>query len=419
MATDALKKPRGTLDYFYEDADVLEGLRKVLMDEAETYGCRPCDVPLFEESKLFHRTAGESSDIVTKETFDLASKGEKDYTLRPEFTAGVNRAVIENKYYASPDMPLRLSYFGNVFRYERPQAGRLREFHQYGVEFIDSVIDVDSSVDAFLLSIRAAEKALGTPVVAKINFLGSFQSREAYKKELAAYFTPFIGSMCDDCKRRLTTNPLRILDCKDPSDQKIAQGAPKIQNFLTPDDKSEYQKLLAALTASGVSFTVDDDLVRGLDYYTGLVWEINDPSKPNMGAIGGGGKYSALMSEIGGPNFEGIGFSLGVERILLCLSPERKATLKISHPLDVFLIDLAKNGSALLLADQIRSLGKSVTIASFTRGLGGCFKMADRLAAKVVLIADSDGTFKLKDMANRTQETVTMEEALRFFGKGK
>ena len=179
MSIQQIKKPRGTIDYYGEEEQVLLGLKDILLDQASLYGCDFVELPMFEENKLFHRTVGESSDIVSKETFDLARKGDKDYTLRPEFTASVSRMVIENKLYTSPDLPLRLSYFGPVFRYERPQTGRLRQFNQFGVEFLDSKIDISSTLDAFLLSLRSAEKLLGHKVKAKINFLGSFASREA------------------------------------------------------------------------------------------------------------------------------------------------------------------------------------------------------------------------------------------------
>ncbi len=268
MSQEQIKKPRGTLDYFYREEEVLSAVRSLLLDESAQYGCQVCEVPYFEESKLFHRTVGESSDIVSKETFDLAKKGDKDYTLRPEFTASVNRAVLENKLYTSPDMPLRLSYFGNVFRYERPQAGRLREFNQYGVEFIDSHIDIDTSVECLMLSLRASEKILGRKVKVKLNYLGSFASRENYKVALKAYFEPHIDSMCDDCKRRLVTNPLRILDCKVEEDQLLASKSPRIKDFLSEEDKNEYNTLLTVLNDLGVDYEVDDELVRGLDYYT-------------------------------------------------------------------------------------------------------------------------------------------------------
>lgn len=411
---EQIKKPRGTIDYFNDDELLLKGLRKCLMDTSLLYGCKECELPMFEENKLFHRTTGESSDIVTKETFDLVQKGDKDYTLRPEFTASVNRAVIENKFYNLPDMPLRISYFGPVFRYERPQAGRLRQFNQFGVEFIDSKVDLDCALDAFMLSIRSAQAALKRPIMVKLNYLGSYQSRENYKKELYRYFQPKVADMCDDCKRRLETNPLRILDCKVEADHEIALKAPKISDYLTDEDRKEYQTLLNALDLMKVDYVVDDGLVRGLDYYTGLVWELYDKENMSVGAIGGGGKYANLMAQIGGPDFEGIGFSLGVERLLLSLDEKRRQEFLKKDGLDLFIIDNRRDGKALEIADKVRALDKSVNICSFSRGMGGAFKMADRLMAKKVLLVDMD-KLQLKNMADRTQVEISEEDLLKSF----
>ncbi len=417
MSIQQIKKPRGTIDYFGEEEATLENLRNLLLSEAKKYGCETVELPMFEESKLFHRTVGESSDIVTKETFDLAKKGDKDYTLRPEFTASVSRMVIENKLYTNPDMPLRISYFGPVFRYERPQTGRLRQFNQFGVEFLDSKIDLSSTLDAFLLSLRSAEKLLKHKVRAKINFLGSFASRETYKKELKKYFEPLINDMCDDCKRRLEVNPLRILDCKVEQDQEIAKGSPRVIDYLDEEDKKEFELIRKALDEIGIEYEVDSELVRGLDYYTGLVWELYDTGKENLGAIGGGGKYASLMAQIGGPDFEGIGFSLGVERLLLALDEERRKELLSEVGLDVMIIDLKREGKANAFADQLRKNGKKVSIVSFSRGLGGAMKMADRKKAKKVLIIDSDSTYKVKDMLSRDQVTLKEEEVLSSLGE--
>lgn len=416
MAIQQIKKPRGTIDYFGTDEKILLGLRKILLSEADLYGCDFVELPMFEENKLFHRTVGESSDIVTKETFDLARKGDKDYTLRPEFTASVSRMVIENKLYTSPDLPLRISYFGPVFRYERPQTGRLRQFNQFGVEFIDSKVDLSTTLDAFLLSLRSAEKLLRHKVRSKINFLGSFESREKYKVELKKYFEPRIDSMCDDCKRRLETNPLRILDCKVEEDQIIAKGSPRVTDFLTEEDKNEFENIKKSLDSLNVEYEVDSELVRGLDYYTGLVWELYDTENTTLGAIGGGGKYSSLMAQIGGPDFEGIGFSLGVERLLIALTEERKEEIKEKSSLDVMIIDFQRQGKANYFADKLRMENKKVSIVSFSRGMGGAMKMADRKQAKKVLIIDSDGTFKIKNMADRSQIEVKEEEVLSSLG---
>lgn len=412
MSIQQIKKPRGTIDYYGEEEQVLQGLKDILLDQASLYGCDFVELPMFEENKLFHRTVGESSDIVNKETFDLARKGDKDYTLRPEFTASVSRMVIENKLYTSPDLPLRLSYFGPVFRYERPQTGRLRQFNQFGVEFLDAKIDISSTLDAFLLSLRSAERLLGHKVRAKINFLGSFASREAYKVELKKFFLPKIDTMCDDCKRRLETNPLRILDCKVEADQEIAKSAPRVTDFLAEEDKAEFEAIRKSLDSMGIEYEVDSELVRGLDYYTGLVWELYDTLNTTLGAIGGGGKYSSLMAQIGGPDFEGIGFSLGVERLLLALSPERRQEIGKKVNIDVMIIDFKREGKANYFADLLRKDSRSVLICSFSRGMGGAMKMADRKGAKKVLIIDSDSTYKVKDMSTRNQTEVKEEDVI-------
>lgn len=417
MSIQQIKKPRGTIDYYGVEEKSLKAIREILTTEANKYGTEEIELPMFEENSLFHRTVGESSDIVTKETFDLISKGDKNYTLRPEFTASVSRAVIENKLYTSPDLPLRISYFGPVFRYERPQTGRLRQFNQFGVEFIDSKIDLSTTLDAFLLSLRSAEKLLNHKVVAKINFLGSFQSRETYKVKLKEFFQPKINEMCDDCKRRLEINPLRILDCKVEHDQEIASHSPRVTDFLNEDDSNEFKAIQNALKALNIDFIVDDELVRGLDYYTGLVWELYDSENKTLGAIGGGGKYSSLMKNIGGPDFEGIGFSLGVERLLLALTEERKKDIIKDDSIDIMVIDFKREGKANIFADKLRELNKNIFIASFSRAMGGAMKMADRKGAKKVLIIDSDDTFKIKDMVTREQIEVKEEDVVKILGE--
>ena len=413
MAEQQIKRPRGTTDYYGEQEKLFLALDSILKAEAKAYGTTPCELPMFEENRLFHRSVGEGSDIVLKETFDLVKKGDKDFTLRPEFTASVSRMVIENKLYNSPDMPLRISYLGPVFRYERLQTGRLRQFYQFGAEFIDTKIDLASTLDAFLFALTAAEKALGHKVIAKINFLGSLESRENYKAALKAFFAPHVDSMCDDCKRRFEVNPLRILDCKVQEDQEICKDAPKIKDYLSEEDQKEYQNILKALDDIGVSYEVDDSLVRGLDYYTGLVFELYDSINTTLGAIGGGGKYASLMRQIGGPDMEGIGFSLGMERLLLALTEQRKQELLQEESLDYFLIDFARDGFGSYVASKLREKGYSVTFSSYSRALGGAFKMADRLKAKNALIIEQDHRIQKKDMLTRNQIEVSLDTLLK------
>lgn len=407
--SEIIKKPRGTVDYFYDDASVLISIKNKLLSLAERYGFSFCTVPTFEESRLFHRSVGESSDIVRKETFDLINKGDRSYTLRPEFTASINRAVIENKFFSSPSLPLKFSYFDKAFRYERPQTGRYREFHQFGVEIIDEKIDLSSQVETLLLAIDACKMILGDiEVKAKINFLGSVTSRDNYKKALYSFFADKIQYMCEDCKRRLETNPLRILDCKVDEDRKFIQDAPKITDYLTEEDREEFEQIKKLLLKLNVSFQVDDNLVRGLDYYTGFVFELYSDEK--LGALAGGGKYSSLMKELGGPEFEGIGFSIGIERLILSLIG--KGSLDYKKSLDYFVIDLRKNGDGLIIAKKLRDKGYKVSLPSFSRSMKGAIKMADRENAKNVIIVDSDMSYKLKDMSTREQKDITFEEIL-------
>ena len=407
--SEIIKKPRGTVDYFYDDASVLISIKNKLLSLAERYGFSFCTVPTFEESRLFHRSVGESSDIVRKETFDLINKGDRSYTLRPEFTASINRAVIENKFFSSPSLPLKFSYFDKAFRYERPQTGRYREFHQFGVEIIDEKIDLSSQVETLLLAIDACKMILGDiEVKAKINFLGSVTSRDNYKKALYSFFADKIQYMCEDCKRRLETNPLRILDCNVDEDRKFIQDAPKITDYLTEEDREEFEQIKKLLLKLNVSFQVDDNLVRGLDYYTGFVFELYSDEK--LGALAGGGKYSSLMKELGGPEFEGIGFSIGIERLILSLIG--KGSLDYKKSLDYFVIDLRKNGDGLIIAKKLRDKGYKVSLPSFSRSMKGAIKMADRENAKNVIIVDSDMSYKLKDMSTREQKDITFEEIL-------
>lgn len=397
---NTINKPRGTNDILGINKKKHDELVSQLDSMAMLYGCEKIEVPTFEESKLFKRGVGESTDIVNKETFDLVNKGEHDYTLRPEFTAGINRSIIENKLYATPDLPIKLCYYGSIFRYERPQVGRFREFHQWGVEFIDQKVDLLTTISCLSLFFNQVKKILNINPVLKVNFLGSFASREQYKIALKNFFIPHIQDMCGDCQRRLEQNPLRILDCKVEDDRKIIVDAPKVTDFLSEEDKEEYQEILNALNALEIPYITDDKLVRGLDYYTGLVFEIYDNDHLELGALGGGGKYGKLMSVLGGPDFEGIGYSFGVERLVLA----KKDDKTLPYDLDLFIIALEKDGldGVLKTAFDLRELGYKVSSASMSKALNGSIKMADRKNASFVLIADDRG-YHLKNMKTREQ----------------
>ncbi len=412
---EIIKKPRGTSDFIGDDKILFDIIEDKLFQISESFGANKVDVPVFEETKLFVRSVGESSDIVNKEMFRLDVKGEHDYVLRPEFTAGINRMMIENKLFASPDLPLKFSYLGPVFRFERPQAGRLRQFHQFGVEFLDTKIDFLTMMDAVLNIYHAGKSVLGHDLMLKINFLGSKQSRENYKIALKNYYQDKLDSMCEDCKRRYQVNILRILDCKVSSDIEINKNAPILTDYLIDEDKAMFDKIKQGLSKLGIEYVIDPKLVRGLDYYTGLVFELYDPTNLQLGAIGAGGQYGNLTSELGGPSFEGIGFSFGVERLLLALNQEQKEKLLSSKKpyLDYFVIDLRKEKDLLPLEIEniLRINGKKVSSSSYSKALNGSLKMADRKNSKYVLIFDDYNPNKIivKNMKDRTQDIIDFD----------
>ena len=407
---EIITKPRGTIDYLNENKVFLDYILNFLDEKAIAFGAKKIDVPLFENGKLFTRGVGESTDIVTKEMFHLENKGEHDYILRPEFTASINRAVIENKQYASPDLPLKYCYHGPVFRYERPQAGRYRQFNQFGIEFLDAKIDFQTQLDALLLFYNAASELLNHNLLLKINFLGDFSSRERYKKVLKDFYKDKISTMCEDCKRRYEINPLRILDCKIDHDIEINKDAPKLSDYISEEEKELYQNVLKVLDNLGINYIEDPKLVRGLDYYTGLVFALYDPFSMELGAIGGGGQYDNLMKELGNIDFEGIGFSYGVERLLLSLSDDVKKDIldKVNYRYDYFIIDLRskKDIKPVLLSYRLREDGFKIDSSSYSKALNGSLKMADRQRSKYVLIFDDYNENKVivKNMKERTQE---------------
>jgi histidyl-tRNA synthetase len=421
MKEERINKPRGTSDFIGEDKVIFDAIEDNLFSAAEKFGCKKIDVPMFEDQQLFVRGVGEGSDIVSKEMFKLDVKGEHNYIMRPEFTASVNRAVIENKLFSSPDLPIKLAYCGPVFRYERPQAGRLRQFNQFGVEFIDEKIDTMTAMDSVLLLYRAAEEILGHELYLKVNYLGGSESRENYKNALLDFYKDKVENMCGDCHRRYEINVLRMLDCKVPEDIEINKAAPVISDYLIEEDKENFETMLSALNALNIEYKRDERLVRGLDYYTGLVFEIYDPLNRNLGAIGAGGQYGKLMEELGGPEMEGIGFSFGIERLMLALDPIRKTQMLKEQSLDYFIVDLRekKDAKGIILADVLRSAGRTVSSASYEKKLNGSLKMANRLNAKTTLIfTDTEPDVVLiKDMMTREQISYSSSDVDKIVSK--
>ena len=415
-----ISKPRGTVDLLGDDYAIYLEVVKTLAHLAESYGYTPIQTPAFEESGLFQRSVGTSSDIVRKETFDLVNKGSsKDYTLRPEFTAGIVRAVIENKLFADPDTPLRYAYWGPVYRYERPGTGRLREFRQFGIECFDTKLDFSAQSEVLVMAYRGAQAIIGSDALTLVvNYLGGSQARQAYRQALVDYFRPQIGEMCEDCQARLELNPLRILDCKVEADQARVKDAPRIESYLTEEDQREFASILKVLNKLAIPYRVDDRLVRGLDYYTGTVFEIHDGNAPEFGAVGGGGKYAGLMGQLGGPQMEGMGFAFGIDRLM----GASRARLKPERRVEYMVVACAKAEActelATAVAEEIRQQGHQVLTPSLAKGLKGCFKQAGRNGCRYLVMVNEDLTFERRDMDRREQEHLkTTDELLARVGK--
>ena len=318
-----IQKAKGTYDVFGEYGKKIKELEKIMNSLMEKYNYEYIRTPHFEASELFHRGVGETTDIVSKETYDFIDRGNRNMTLRPEGTAGVARSYIENKMYGDSINPRKLWYYGPMYRYERPQSGRFREFYQFGVE----VFGTNSPMmDAEVISIPVNfYKILGLKgIKVNINTLGDKESREAYRKALLEYFKPHLNTLCEDCRSRYEKNPLRILDCKVDADKDIMKNAPKIIDYLNDDSKSHFESVKKYLEVLGIEYTVNPNLVRGLDYYTHTVFEV-EASVEGFGSqnvLCGGGRYDHLVEMVGGPSTPGVGFAMGIERLMTAVDYE-------------------------------------------------------------------------------------------------
>ncbi len=416
-----LQKPKGTYDVYGDMGKkiiYLENLLKALM---EKYNYEYVRTPLFESSELFHRGVGETSDIVSKETYDFVDRGERHMTLRPEGTAGVVRSFIENKMYGRADLPVKLWYFGPMYRYERPQSGRYREFYQFGVEAFCSD---DPMLDAEIISIPVNfYKLLGLKgIKVNINTLGDTESRLKYREALINYFRPHIDSLCDDCKARFEKNPLRILDCKVDHDLDIMKNAPKIIDYLNESSRNHFEKVKEYLEALNIDYTVNYSIVRGLDYYTHTVFEV-EASVEGFGSqnvLCAGGRYNGLVETIGGPQTPGVGFALGLERLLVALEYEKlepwedKTTDFYIAPMD----DTCKSYSLKVL-NMLRMNGFNGDMDYMNRSLKSNFKQAERLNTKYIIIIGNDeienNMVTIKNNETKKSKTVAFDDIIDYF----
>ena len=336
-----ITKPKGCYDLLNEEAKIYKHIENVVDNYALGYDYKYIRTPLFENAELYKRGVGETSDIVQKETYDFHDRAERLLTLRPEGTAGVVRSYIENKLYADAKGITKLYYMGTMYRYERPGLGRNREFTQFGVEALGSDNPlIDAEVISFSVNVL---KELGLDVTVHINNLGAQSDRDNYKKALKEYLEPHINDLCEDCQKRFKTNPLRILDCKVDCDNEILKNAPDILKYQSKESEDRFKKVLEYLDYLDVDYEIDNTLVRGLDYYDYMVYElkVNDSL-----ALGGGGRYNHLVEELGGPSTPCVGFACGVERIINLLKEEEK-----THQDDVDVYILAINPEEKLKAN--------------------------------------------------------------------
>ena len=419
---EEIKNVKGTHDVFGDENNAYEKVESLMKSIAEIYAYRGVRPPVLEYNSVFVRGVGESSDIVRKEMYTFPDKGGRDLTLRPEFTAGIMRLVVQNKLYATNELPLKLYYVGPVFRYERPQLGRYRQFNQFGVESIghnSSLNDVEVIVLAYTILCSLGLEG----VKIKINTLGDEESRNNYRVALKEHFAKHLDNMCEDCKNRYELNPLRILDCKVPEDRQYIESAPKIGAYLSEASKKRFDEVLEALDVMNIPYEIDQSLVRGLDYYSETVFEFHYKSAQgnDYGAIGAGGHYGKLMSELGGPELPGVGFSFGIERIVSVLKDDNLLN-DVESSVDAYVMPLDKDSS--LYAEEIathlrNSGGYSVDMCFDNAKLGAMFKRANAKKAKfAVIIGENerkDGTVVVKDLLKQEQITVKVEELIDKF----
>ncbi len=418
----AYQKVKGTHDLIKKEAMTVDCLRTIFSNICATYFYHPHYVPVVEYSELFTRSVGKDSDIVRKEMYTFSDKANRSITLRPEFTAGILRSLIENKLFSTDPLPLKSYYFGTAYRYERPQTGRYREFYQGGVECVGTS-GVYSDVEMLNLVIDfLSSLALHDEIILKVNYLGSSETRAKYREALKTYFSKRIAFMCPDCHERLELNPLRILDCKVEEDQKIIAEAPRITDFLSEPEKAEFASIVNAIKESGISYEIDDKLVRGLDYYSGLVFEVH-PANPNVtqGALLGGGHYDTLVAELGGPDVGGCGFSFGVERLMTLLK-ELNISVEAPSPAKIYVMPLGEScySAATLVASELRKSGNLVEVNYAGGKLASAFKKAEHLGMQWgVIIGDDEvknATVQLKNLATQEQVTISRVDLIAQFG---
>ncbi len=411
---------KGTNDILPTDSHNWQFVESKMLEVASLYGFKEIRVPVFEHTEVFLRSVGDTTDVVQKEMYTFDDKGGRSITLRPELTAGVIRSAIENGL-VSGALPAKVCYIGGCYRYEKPQAGRLREFHQFGVECIGAP---SPNADAEVIALaRQVLESVGIEKIAlEINSIGCPECRKAYHAALKEYFSANIDTLCGTCKERLERNPMRILDCKSPICSEIADKAPVVLDYLCDDCRDHFEAVKAHLTAQGIKYTVNPHIVRGLDYYTRTVFEFVSGDIGAQSTVCGGGRYDGLISQMGGPSVASLGFAMGIERLMLLLKAQQ-AELPKSPTTDIYIATLGDKAvlKASELCAELRREGYKAETDVCSRGLKAQMKFADKIGAKFTVVLGDDeidgGNAKLKDMSEGTVREIKLSELTEEVGE--
>ena len=415
-----IKRQKGCNDITGRQAKIWKYVESVIDALMEKYNYNYIRTPIIEATELFHRGIGDTTDIVTKESYDFEDKGGRKITLRPEGTAGVVRSYIENKMYGDPNQPVKVYYNGTMYRYERPQSGRDRELTQFGMEILGSD---DPLCDAEIISAAVnLYKMLGLKEIkVNLNSLGDNESRKKYREALIEYFRPHIGNFCNDCQERYEKNPLRILDCKVDADNEYLKNAPTTLDYLNEESRTRFKKVQEYLDIMQIEYTINPKIVRGLDYYNHTVFEI-EAKVDGFGSnnvIGAGGRYNGLVSQLGGPETPCVGFASGIGRLVMALELE-DVKLPINDSVDLFLMYVSEDEKkyAVYLAQELRMAGFVVETEYTGRNLKGQFRQADRLNAKYLCILNSEdlnnNEVKIKNNKTKEEEIISLDAIIYF-----
>lgn len=415
-----IRLPRGTQDILPGDSEKWQYVEQVFVDLCRRYNYQEIRTPIFEHTELFERGVGDTTDIVQKEMYTFTDRGDRSLTLRPEGTASVVRAFVQNKLFGSNQQPQKLFYNGPMFRYERPQQGRMRQFVQLGIEALGSK---DPAIDAEVISLAMNfYQSLGLKSLRLvINTLGDKESREQHRQALVNHFHPYREELCQDCQLRLDKNPMRVLDCKKDKEHPAMQTAPKILDYLTPEAKDYFEKVTAYLDAVGVEYVIDSNLVRGLDYYNHTAFEIMSAASGfgSITTLSGGGRYNGLVEDLGGPETAGIGFALSVERLLMALEAE-DVELPLEQSLDAYVVAIGEKAEAKAfeITQTLRTNGLKADKDYLKKKIKAQFKAADRnQAAYVIVIGENEltnGQVSIKTMTTGEQENIAFDQIVSY-----